>query len=301
MSENKTIDAEIVPKKDPLEGGIVKSPTPADLLQIAVSKDADIDKLAKLMELQMLWDANEAKKAYTQAMSKFRSRCPEIVRNRTVAFGQTHYTHADLSGAISQIKGLLTECGLSHSWRTETANGTVSVTCILTHVDGHSEQTSMSCQPDNTGNKNAIQAIGSATTYLQRYTLFAILGLASADDDDGGKPNEAPEPLSRARKAQQAREPGPQPESQPQPKPAPSSGNGAEDKAKQDFALVCNTIAMDHGIINGLGKLEATEYKNLLAQAKSLGGVDTIEDARKWAQDNVKGMVKDEGGVRWIA
>lgn len=43
----------------------------------------------------------------------------------------------------------------------------------------------MSASADTSGSKNSIQAIGSTITYLQRYTLFSILGLASTDDDDG--------------------------------------------------------------------------------------------------------------------
>ncbi len=47
----------------------------------------------------------------------------------------------------------------------------------------------MSASPDTSGSKNSIQAIGSTVSYLQRYTLFAILGLASTDqDNDGGAP-----------------------------------------------------------------------------------------------------------------
>ena len=169
--QTEILDAAIVPQtkeRDPVGNQLVNQPTtPATLLQIAVAAGADIDKLEKLMELQMRWDANEAKKAYTRAMSQFRTGCPEIYRNKTVNYGQTSYTHADLAGTISQIKGQLTECGLSHSWRTD-HNGAVKVTCILTHVDGHSEETSLVCQPDATGSKNAIQAVGSAVTYLQR-------------------------------------------------------------------------------------------------------------------------------------
>ena len=45
----------------------------------------------------------------------------------------------------------------------------------------------MSASPDTSGSKNAVQSIGSTVTYLQRYTLYSILGLASAEqDDDGG-------------------------------------------------------------------------------------------------------------------
>lgn len=49
---------------------------------------------------------------------------------------------------------------------------------------GHSEETSLEAPEDHSGNKNNIQAIGSAATYLQRYTLKLALGLASAHDDD---------------------------------------------------------------------------------------------------------------------
>lgn len=42
----------------------------------------------------------------------------------------------------------------------------------------------MSAEPDGSGSKNAVQAIGSTNTYLQRYTLFSVLGLASVDMDD---------------------------------------------------------------------------------------------------------------------
>ena len=44
----------------------------------------------------------------------------------------------------------------------------------------------MSASADTSGSKNSIQAIGSTVSYLERYTLYAILGLASADQDDDG-------------------------------------------------------------------------------------------------------------------
>jgi hypothetical protein len=49
--------------------------------------------------------------------------------------------------------------------------------------------------PDAGGAKNAIQARASTKTYLERYTLLAILGLSSKDADaDGGKGRDATEP-----------------------------------------------------------------------------------------------------------
>jgi len=77
--------------------------------------------------------------------------------------------------------------GLSASWHTKQDNGAVSVTCTITHLMGHKESVTLSAPPDNSGSKNNIQAIGSTVTYLQRYTLFAITGIAAADQDDDGQ------------------------------------------------------------------------------------------------------------------
>ena len=50
---------------------------------------------------------------------------------------------------------------------------------------GHSESTTLEAAADQSGGKNAIQAIGSTVTYLERYTLLALTGLATHEDDDG--------------------------------------------------------------------------------------------------------------------
>jgi hypothetical protein len=49
------------------------------------------------------------------------------------------------------------------------------------------ESVSLTGQPDTGPGRNAIQAIGSTITYLQRYTLMAITGTAASDQDDDGK------------------------------------------------------------------------------------------------------------------
>lgn len=166
--------------------------TPNQLLVIAVEANADPERLDKLMDLQLKWEANQARKAYVVAMAKFRAKCPVIDKTRSVDFttakGRTHYNHAGLSEAIEQIKTLMSESGLSHSWRTTQGETCVTVRCIVTHIEGHNEDTSLTAPPDETGSKNSIQAIASTVSYLERYTLFALLGLASQDmDDDGAK------------------------------------------------------------------------------------------------------------------
>ncbi|HEX20686.1 MAG TPA: hypothetical protein ENG78_07705 [Acidiferrobacteraceae bacterium] len=162
--------------------------TPPALLAIAVEQGADIDKLDKLMNLQIRWEEREAQKAFTVAMADFKSDPPEIFKNKTVKYGQTEYDHASLDNVATTLGEALSKQGLSFGWKTDQGEaGAITVTCTITHILGHSESTSLSAGPDQSGGKNNIQAVGSTVSYLQRYTLLAITGTATQDmDDDGG-------------------------------------------------------------------------------------------------------------------
>ena len=166
-----------------LKKGEVQAMTPNRLLEIAVQGNADVDKLEKLMELQIRWEDREAEKAFNEASSAFRSECPTIAK--TLTGHQSKY--AGLSETIDQIKPLLLKNGLSYTWKTGQDGENISVTCKVTHLQEHSEETSLSAAPDTSGSKQPIQAIGSTVSYLQRYTLYAVLGLTSSEmDNDGG-------------------------------------------------------------------------------------------------------------------
>ncbi len=173
---------------------------PSKLLEIAVSKDADIDKLSKLMELQVKWEANEARKAYVIAMNEFKADPPEIFKDSFVSFstskGKTEYSHASLANVVSVIGAALAKHDLSHHWNIEQLDaGQIRVTCVVTHAMGHSESVPMQSGPDQSGGKNNIQAVASTTTYLQRYTLLSATGLATKENNDDGGGNS--EPLER--------------------------------------------------------------------------------------------------------
>lgn len=163
--------------------------TPMEILERAVAQGANVETLDKLMTLQERWEKNLARKAFDNAMSAAKAEIPVIEKTRTVDFVgrtgiRTNYRHEDMAGIARTVDPLLTKHGLSYRYRTETKEGIVTVTCIVSHRDGHSEENSLSAGRDETGNKNNIQAVGSTITYLQRYTLKAALGLAASDDDD---------------------------------------------------------------------------------------------------------------------
>lgn len=164
--------------------------TPMELLQVAVSQGADIDKLAKLMDLQERWEKNEARKAFVQAMNQFKSDLPDILKNRHVRFqtskGVTEYDHATIDQVCDALIPALSKYNLHHRWKVAQDNGKIRVTCVITHEMGHSEETTMEASPDDSGGKNAIQAISSSTTYLERYTFLAGTGTAAKGTDTDG-------------------------------------------------------------------------------------------------------------------
>lgn len=162
--------------------------SPAELIRTAITSGSDLEKLEKLLVLQERWEANEARKAYHRAMAQFKANPPKIDKDKKVSFetskGKMEYSHATLGNVTEKISAELSKYGLSASWRTN-QNGKISVSCRITHELGHSEETTLEADAETSGVKNSIQAIGSTITYLERYTLLALTGLATYDDDDG--------------------------------------------------------------------------------------------------------------------
>ncbi len=159
---------------------------------MAANSDLDVTKLKELLELQERYEAIQAKKAYSAAMTAFKANPPEIIKDKTVSYGQTSYNHASLGNVTSCINVALSKHGLSASWLTGQSEGGIQVTCRISHIHGHSESTSLSAPPDDSGKKNKIQQISSTITYLERYTLLALTGLATYEGDDDANAAEKP-------------------------------------------------------------------------------------------------------------
>lgn len=187
----EVVDAEVVVLA---QAPVAVQPAPASInpmvmIDRALSTGASIETLERLMDLQERWQAGESKRAFGSALAFAKADFDAIVKNRTVDFtsqkGRTNYKHEDLSEIERAVGPALSRNGLSYRWRTTQDARMVSVTCILSHRDGYSEETTLQAPVDESGNKNPIQGIGSTITFLQRYTLKAALGLAVSHDDDG--------------------------------------------------------------------------------------------------------------------
>lgn len=164
-----------------IEPELPAAPTPMTMIDRAVQQGAGVETLEKLMALQERWEKNQARKAFNEAIAEAKARVRPVVRNRE---GHNSKRYADFAAIATAVDPILADLGLSYRFRTEQGER-INVTCILSHRDGHQETTTLSGPPDASGSKNAIQAIGSTLTYLQRYSLVQMLGLAASDDDDG--------------------------------------------------------------------------------------------------------------------
>ena len=95
-----------------------------------------------------------------------------------------HYKskYSDLSEVLGNLRPLLAKHQLALSQFPSFENGIVSVTSLLAHASGEWIESTASAP----ATKQDVQGVGSAITYLKRYSATSIVGMASADQDDDG-------------------------------------------------------------------------------------------------------------------
>lgn len=165
----------IVPRQSPAPSSIDDAaPTVHVMLNRALAT-GNLDLADRYMQIIQ-------RRAFNIALAAAHAELPAIVKN---AIGHNNRRYADLAAITSTVRPILSKHGIRLNFRPVQEGSTLTVSCVLTHDDGHSEETSLSGPNDTSGSKNAIQSIGSAATYLSRYTLMMALGLAATDDDDG--------------------------------------------------------------------------------------------------------------------
>lgn len=156
----------------------------------ALDPRVDMDKMERLLAMQeRIFDRN-ARMAYAAALATMQPLMPVIterggIKNSAGAVQSRYALWEDINDAI---KPILAAHGFALSFRTgTTAEGKITVTGILSHREGHQEETTISLPHDSSGSKNAVQAVGSSTSYGKRYTATALLNITSRGEDDDGK------------------------------------------------------------------------------------------------------------------
>lgn len=199
-------NTQLVPVQQPQQAEI--SPQ-LRMIERAIEKGASFEVVDKLYQLHEKHEAAQAKKAFHAAMSVFQG-CVQMAHKsasasfRTKNGGQMGYSFASLDDVIKVARPALQKSVLSYNFKVKQEPGTtkkwndgakrfidaettiVTVCCTISHGDGHSESCSLTSPLEDSGQKNALQQLGSTISYLRRYTLCSALGIGTSDDLDDG-------------------------------------------------------------------------------------------------------------------
>lgn len=150
----------------------------------------DVEKMERLLAMQEKISADQARRAYVEALHGFQAECPQIHRSGGIEVqGRTRSKYSPYEDMMKTVRPYMQKYGFSESFDTQTNQQDVisAVTCTLSHIMGHSERSTFPVMPDRSGSKNDIQAIGSALSYGKRYSIGAALGLVFTDEDDDAR------------------------------------------------------------------------------------------------------------------
>jgi len=135
-------------------------------------------------------DNDTAIKDFVESFCRAQKAFKKITKSTNNPFYNSKY--ADLETIIEATNKALCDNWLMVTQHTISEGDLVGVLTVLMHKGGHSISSKLLLKPA----KNDPQGVGSTITYARRYSLSAILGVASEDDDDGNnasQPNDKPE------------------------------------------------------------------------------------------------------------
>lgn len=161
---------------------VTRPQTPMDLIQLAIEKEGSIDVIERLAKLQMEFTDREDKIAYRNAMTRFKDDMPRIVRQRSIKDkqGDEKYKVVALEDVADPVMKALVKLGITYRYKTaDLPDGRIRVTCIL-GLQGtayEEEGSTLAAPPDTAGGKDPLKAVGSTTSYLEKYTLMASVGM----------------------------------------------------------------------------------------------------------------------------
>jgi len=126
----------------------------------------------------------------TKAHAKFIQGVGTIKEEGNAQFG----THATLEGILGVVNPKLADCGLFVSQTfSSTTEGRQVLNTTLFHESG--EKVESSALFPQTSGRNPLHDWGSNVTYMRRYSLLAILGIAPGMPDNDGDHATTPEPV----------------------------------------------------------------------------------------------------------
>lgn len=188
---------ELLPASEP-PTSLQRTEAPADganlvLMFERLAKDpaVDVAKLEKLIDMQERILRHNAKAEFDAAFSQMQGEIPAITERGEIAVnGVVRSKYAKHEDILEVVKPILQKYGFAIRHRNTFTDGKIKIIGILSHRSGHSEEDEFEAKADDSGSKNAIQALGSTRSYGQRYTTISLLNIATKGADDDGHTSE---------------------------------------------------------------------------------------------------------------
>lgn len=156
--------------------------------RVARDPTVDISRIEALLGMRDRIVAQDARRSFDAALAAMQPEIPVTVRRGVIDIGRGKpMGYAKWEDINDDLGPVLSRHGFALSFRCGNDAGKVRVTAILSHSGGHREETTMELPIDTSGSKNAVQAIGSSTSYGKRYAAGALLNLTSRGEDDNGR------------------------------------------------------------------------------------------------------------------
>lgn len=172
------------------------SPTVSMFERLASDPNVDVTKLERLIEMQERIMRHNAKAAFDAAFAKMQPKIPIITEHGKIEVrGTLRSTYAPLEDIHDVIKPIIAAHGFAIRHRTEwpAERGVIRIVGILSHEQGHSEESSFEAPMDRSEFRTDIQSMGSTVSYGRRYTTLDLLNIATRRADDDGHKSGAPQ------------------------------------------------------------------------------------------------------------
>lgn len=165
--------------------------------RLARDPNVDVDKLERLMAMQERVMAINRKAAFDGAFALLQKAIPQIdEKGKVIVKGTLRSTYARLEDIHEVIKPILAEHGFAIRHRTEwpqDRKGIIRIVGILSHEQGHSEESCFEAPMDQSDFRSDIQSMCSTVSYGRRYTTLDLLNIATRNEDKDGQKRQ-PEP-----------------------------------------------------------------------------------------------------------
>jgi hypothetical protein len=197
------------------------------------------------------------------------------VQVQTKTGGSYGYTYAPLDAIIAEVRPVLARHGLAF-WQDVVPgpDDSVGVKTTLVHESGQAHESGPVFWPAG----HDVKDLGGTITYLRRYALTAVLGIAAEEDTDATNV-----PAKERKPRPPAAAPAPPyedvPANDPVPEAKPDDGSGITDPQRKAIFAISKKIKLSeeglHRVI--AGRFEGVESVNDLTKAQASSLIDDMQ------------------------